>query len=311
MHTAALDEQAPRRRWWLAFLLNAFAPPTGYVYAGSLRAAVLTVVLAPAAVLAALGLTILFPPGVYSRLFGLGYEASLSTLQLAAAALLAAHAAWISRCFKPPLGRRLAWSAALASLAALLAAAWVLKSAAPVSVFRQASASMEPSVFEGDVVAVRGGRSHCGRVRPVVGEQVLFRRPERLGIHWMHRVVAGPGSVVEMRRGQLLVDGRAALVTPVPNRPKLGSAEAALTAKQALETLPGGPSHTIQDLGVEGVVDTTPPTRLGPESWFVLGDNRDNAVDSRTEGPVETRDVCGVAFKVLQSAETSRVGERP
>jgi signal peptidase I len=42
-----------------------------------------------------------------------------------------------------------------------------------------------------------------------------------------------------------------------------------------------------------------------------MGDNRDNAADSRVFGPVADRDVCAVVRKIVWSKDKSRVGREP
>jgi len=51
------------------------------------------------------------------------------------------------------------------------------------------------------------------------------------------------------------------------------------------------------------------PAKLGPGSYYVLGDNRDDSVDSRAYGPVKRKDVHGVA--VLVYYPFSRMGLVP
>jgi signal peptidase I len=50
---------------------------------------------------------------------------------------------------------------------------------------------------------------------------------------------------------------------------------------------------------------------LGTDQWFVLGDNRGASVDSRTVGPVPTKDICGVAVRILMSERADRIGAKP
>jgi signal peptidase I len=44
---------------------------------------------------------------------------------------------------------------------------------------------------------------------------------------------------------------------------------------------------------------TLAPTKVPPDSYFVLGDNRDDSIDSRRYGPIEGKNVRGVAVAVV------------
>lgn len=307
----SIKKVAPRRRWWIAFPLNFVAPPTGFVYVGAVRVAVLMVALALVAAAMTLGLTILFPPGIYANPLGLGYEAHITAWQLIFAAGFGVHAALMTQQSRPAIRPWLTWAASFGLLALLLGGAALLKAAAPLSVFTQMSASMEPSLFEGDVVAVRGGRFYCGRVRPEVGATAVFRRLDGGSTLWMHRVVAGPGSSVEMRDGRLVVNGRPVAMMSTRSERVEQRYGFDRVVREATETLPNGSAHLVQSMVAKSEVDTTAPIQLGRSEWFVLGDSRDNAADSRYEGPVNSADVCGVGWKVLQSKNKDRVGRRP
>ena len=77
------------------------------------------------------------------------------------------------------------------------------------------------------------------------------------------------------------------------------------------ETLPGGRSYETLDLAPDAEFDNFGPFTVPAGAWFVLGDNRDNSLDSRAQGPVAQKDVCGVVTKILKSTDVARVGARP
>jgi len=76
------------------------------------------------------------------------------------------------------------------------------------------------------------------------------------------RVVGLPGESVEIRRGLVLIDGEA--------------------IDQSFVLLPGGTTYG--------------PIRLGPDSYFVMGDNRSNSNDSRSFGPIHRDEITGKAW---------------
>lgn len=298
------ETYAPRpRRWWIALLLNAVFPPVGYAYAGAWKMVAATVVGMMAGAVALNEWTFASPPGVYRYgLQGLIVGAAI------VAALLGLHAAWLAY-RAPPKGGRPSKLILLyvAPWAVLVIANMLYGSYGPHPTYSMASASMEPTLKAGDIVMVDGARAECGRADVKVGDVVIFRRPGTAA-PYMHRVVAGPGQTVAMQDGLLVIDGK-----PVARR-ALGSValpNTPLRVTEFEETLPNGARHRIYDLGPDGDLDQMAATTVPAGSWYLMGDNRDNAADSRVDRPAPGRDICAVALKTVYAKDQSRVGRRP
>ena len=116
-----------------------------------------------------------------------------------------------------------------------------------------------------------------------------------------------PGETVSTRGGIAVVDGRALA------RGAAGAARVMREGGSRLEPL-------VEEAGAGRVwrvaaslrssVPDGAPVRLAPGQLYVLGDDRDDAIDSRTVGPVEGRDVCGVVTRILWSPDAARIGLR-
>ena len=203
-------------------------------------------------------------------------------------------------------------AALVAAVVVTAAGIAAVRQLAPLASYSMSSASMEPTLTSGDVVLVLGARGLCRHpaVRP--GDVVVFRKPLSGQVRYLHRLVAGPGATVSMRDGLLTIDGR-----PVSRRLEPGVRDdfpdnpPDVAPQVFRETLPDGVSYLTRDLGPDGDVDNFEPVRLGPDQWFELGDNRDNARDSRSDGPVAGKDLCGVAAWILTSKDSAKVGSRP
>ena len=117
-----------------------------------------------------------------------------------------------------------------------------------------ASASMLPTIPEGATITYQPAPTTLGRGEVVV--LALEHGPDRL---LASRVVGLPGETVQIRGGRLFINGQA-------NDPHPGVAMAS----------------------------STTPLHLGAAQYYLLGDNRAAALDSRVFGPVERRQILGV-----------------
>lgn len=117
--------------------------------------------------------------------------------------------------------------------------------------------AMLPALAHGDRILVS---KRFGQLKR--GDIVIFRYPPEPSKSYVKRVVGLPGETVEIRGGRVLIDGN-----PL--------AEAYLD-----------PERNQQQLDLA-------PVRLTGQSFFVMGDNRDNSSDSRSWGPLPTEFVYG------------------
>ena len=161
-----------------------------------------------------------------------------------------------------------------------------------------ASRSMEPTIAEGAWVFARGSKSDCGHVRPIPGDVVVHQAQ---GTHFIRRVVAAPGDKVEIRSGRLVLNDK-------PVRLERSDARRADGGVIYRETLPNGRSYDILDTMQDSIGDTFGPATVPAGQWFAMGDNRDNAADSRFDGPVPQRSVCAILLRPLKHKAADRQG---
>jgi signal peptidase I len=116
---------------------------------------------------------------------------------------------------------------------------------------------------------------------PKRGDVVVFRWPGDRAQVWVKRVIGLPGDRIQVREGQVWINGTPARV----KADGIGEAEddngGSEPAHRYIETLPGGVAHPIFKLYDSGRLDNTPEVTVPPDRLFVMGDNRDNSADSR------------------------------
>lgn len=112
---------------------------------------------------------------------------------------------------------------------------------------------------------------------PKRSDIIVFKFPEEPDKDFIKRVIGVAGDVIEIRNKRLYVNGE---VTPY---------------SQAIFTDP----HIIPG-GIQPR-DNYGPTSVPPNSFFVMGDNRDHSYDSRFWGFVDMKAVRGKAFIIYWS----------
>ena len=156
-----------------------------------------------------------------------------------------------------PRGRRRAvgrWAIGLLVALVLLVSASV-SGVLPVQLVRVSSASMGPTLQDGDLVLVERGTDGLRR------RDVVAARSPVTGEELVKRVVAVGGDRVAIQDGLLMVNGTAVC------------------------------EPSIDPEGLDGVWSGTTVVPSG--ALFLMGDDRDLSIDSRDFGPVAVEDVTG------------------
>ena len=123
------------------------------------------------------------------------------------------------------------------------------------------SGSMMPTIVPGDFVMAD---MNFYRARtPRNGDIIIFPASDRTGMSIVCRVVAGPEQTVSVSDGQLLVDGQ------------------------------------VQKYGEEEPTGSYDGQPVPTESYFVMGDNINNARDSRFIGPIHISQIQGKVRAVV------------
>jgi signal peptidase I len=175
-------------------------------------------------------------------------------------------------------------------------------------VFSIPSGSMAPTLLVGDYLVAMIQQPSS---RPGYGDVVVFRVPRDPAIYYVKRVVGLAGDRIRMINGQLFINdhvvGRQAVGTyALPDT-------ASASVQRYLETLPGGLRHDILKESDDGRFNNTGVYRVPDGCVFVLGDNRDNSIDSRmlnAIGYIPLQYIAAQAGVVYWARDFQRMGER-
>jgi len=152
---------------------------------------------------------------------------------------------------------------------------------------------------------------------------VVFRHPVS-GRDYIKRLIGMPGDKVQMKNGQLLINGQAVdqkadglfkeIMEPqgsFGNRPRCSNGAVGLGGvcekQRFTETLPNGVQYTTLNIGKQSL-DNTGIFTVPEGEYFFIGDNRDNSTDSRVHqasngvGFVKYEDLIGRADRIMFSS---------
>jgi signal peptidase I len=173
------------------------------------------------------------------------------------------------------------------------------------------SGSMRPTLLEGDVVLVNRLAydlklplsdivlAHIADPRR--GDVVTFSAP-RTGVRLIKRIVALPGDRVELRAERLYINGEAAEYLNTGASTEILGEDFKVQALRATERIAGS-ERRVQFLPEIAARRDFGPLLVPPDSYFALGDNRDNSEDSRFIGIVPRHLLIGHAHHILVSAD--------
>jgi signal peptidase I len=199
--------------------------------------------------------------------------------------------------------------------------------------FKIPSGSMIPTLWVGDLILVN--KFHYGVRLPVLntkltngnppqrGDVMVFRYPPKPSVDYIKRVVGVPGDEVAYINKRLTINGQAVTTSAAPEffeeesmryfpqwEEQLGAAKHRLLVDDSRRA--GISDAEVMDFpnrqncrySAEGVVCKVPPGH-----YFMMGDNRDNSLDSRYWGFVPDGNIVGKAFFVwMNFGNLKRIG---
>lgn len=197
--------------------------------------------------------------------------------------------------------------------------------------FKIPSSSMVPTLTVGDLILVN--KFTYGIRLPVInkkiidvgspqrGDVMVFRYPKDLSLDYIKRVVGVPGDKIVYKNKRLTINGQALPYQPLPDyldeerlsysrqfAESIGGKEHKILNDDSAPTYVQNPDvfpqHELCSYNIEGFACTVPAGQ-----YFMMGDNRDNSLDSRYWGFVPDKNIVGKAFFVwMNLGNIKRVG---
>ncbi|WP_420393057.1 signal peptidase I [Acuticoccus sp.] len=192
--------------------------------------------------------------------------------------------------------------------------------------FNIPSASMEESLLVGDYLFVSKysyGYSRYsfpfglvplpGRVfgsEPERGDIAVFKLPKDNATDYIKRVVGLPGDRIQVRDGVLFINDAGVERVPLPDLVEVAPNGREIRYERFEETLPNGVAYEVLNADNNSLFDNTQVYTVPDGHYFMMGDNRDNSTDSRSQslvGMVPFENFVGRAEVIFFSIEEAPI----
>lgn len=289
------------RKWWLAAILSLLVPGLGQLYNGQWKKAI---GFAVALVLIPVTFGMLHLTAHFWGFIGMFFVAILFRLWILIDAI---RTAIPLKAFELNNYNHGVIYFGMILIYQLIFAIYDIRTVAGVNSFYIPMASGEPTIQTGDYVVadISAYNDHD----PEYGDIIVFRKSD--GQTYFYRVIGLPNDRLKIEADIPVINGKKCAIrltdefipdpfNPFPNE----------RLQEWEEILPNGHVHKMQKYThtTKRILPDVPEIRIPRNSYFVMGDNRGNAADSRFIGYIKREDISGQIVFSVWGKDGSRMG---
>lgn len=156
--------------------------------------------------------------------------------------------------------------------------------------FSVSASSGAPTLYPGDILVA--DMSIYNNSEPDYGDLVVFMPPHDEQ-PYIFRIAGKPNDILEIYDNEVIINGHPSQTSFIKKIELDG-----IYLNEYEEALPNGHKHFIlkYDMPTDSLKSNMKNIIIPPDSYYLLGDNRDNAFDSRYMGPIEKERIKGKAM---------------
>jgi len=172
------------------------------------------------------------------------------------------------------------------------------------------SASMAPVIQEGDWLWAER-RYYCTH-EPQRGDLAIFSMPKTPQAIFVKRIVGLPGDRVQVKQAELYINGEPIARDWVESTIHTDASGESRQLTRFMETFPDHDRYAVEVAAIDAQAENTEEITVPAGQYFVLGDNRDQSLDSRMSdfGLVPRGFIADRPMLVPWSSDLGRIGTR-
>ena len=289
-----------KREWWIAALLSFFLPGLGQIYNGQLLKGGIHIVITHILILCLFEFNVIvsfysFIIFVFTLLFFCVYSFT--------DAILVADR---RKVYQLKMYNKLYIYIIISIFTITFRLYYLVPINRSIELYSIPTAGNSPSVEVGDYVLCNNNAYN--NKTPDYGDITTFTAPNKQT--WFFRIVGLPNDIININKNKLTINGKVCDYEVVDKKTLSNDYMPAYHVTEFKETLPNGVAHNIymNDEFYDSSKTNIKSIKVPENEYFLMGDNRDNALDSRYIGSIKKENIRGKIMFCYFSLNGKRIG---